>query len=108
MSSSLCGHREITQFDIDSDNDDLSIDPDLEQMVVYETLHYASLAGETREDALGWKQLANDQFEENIANVRSRVAESLNAWESDYGGYGLNEDTTLKAAAGSYNDYTVL
>ena len=101
-------HREITQFDIDSENDELSIDPDLEQMVVYETLHYASLAGETRED-LGWKQLANDQFEENIANVRDRVAESLNAWESDYGGYGgLNEDTTLKAAAGSYNDYTVL
>ena len=101
-------HPEITQTLIDNENDELSIDPDLEDMALYETLHWASLSGESRDAADYWKARSNQEFEDNITNVRERVAQSLSAWDTNYGYGGLNESTTLKDAASSFNDYTVV
>ena len=64
-------HREITQANIDHANDELSIDPELEDMVRYQTLFEAlNLSGEIQMAAY-WQSQAEKVFDDNIAKLTS-------------------------------------
>ena len=75
-------HREVTQFDIDSENDELELDPELDLALIHHTCYYASMSrnGIMDKTTLFHSAQYENKYLDNIPQVRRRIRESSNAW----------------------------
>ena len=100
-------HRQISMQDINNGSDGLELDRELDDTLLYETLHWGSLMYDgLKSDAANYKTLANTEFNKVIHIVRDRVSENINTWQT--GLVRTRPDVILNSGGiTNLNDYNV-
>lgn len=103
-------HRTITMTEIDNENDNLELDFEFNDTLMYEILHWARVQRVGLDTtAQLYRRLSNEEYLTAIPKVENRIFEALSQWERNPGRGGtVYRDVDVKDTTGDgFNSVTV-
>ena len=95
-------HRVITADHMDSENDNLELDEEFNDTLMYEMLHWARVQQSGLDTtARLYRRLSNEEYLTAIPKVENRIHQNLNAWERRVGGGSVYRDVDVKPSGGA-------